>query len=310
MSAGALPGEILEVGPVDVVLDLSGINPPWCAAMAKAQAEVETVGKDGRNEEGRGYSYATGENMIRGSRTPLTSNGLAFISSWVAEPVEQGAEGDIGNQFVGAMVRVSFALTHADGGYATGTANMAAICSRRRPPDKAVAATLTYLRGFILRDLLNMDRDQVNPHEDTDQRADEAEGYQHQARRNGNGNGNQRPEGRRSQEPTAAEKDRAAQEAYAAKCKPLREKVMRLAKELQDRTHQGFELQRTAAKVPQSGRLSFEDLGKFVSWAEGKLDEIDGHAQAPAEEAPASKPEADDDLPEWALENPEPEADK
>lgn len=137
-------------------IDLSTVTPDLLAALSKAQAAVGTVGKDGNNKSA-GYRYASGEAMIRGSRGPLTDNGLAFFSTWTREATAD-AGGDIGKQFVCASVRLHWVLSHAGGGMLSGVADMDAIGSARRPPDKAVAATLTYMRGFILRELLNMDR--------------------------------------------------------------------------------------------------------------------------------------------------------
>lgn len=284
-----LDGEELEVTTRNepaLVLDPSHGDAALFKALAECQGKMETVGKDGRNTEGRGYSYATAENMIRATRKPMASCGIAFMSTWHATDPEDGAEGDIGNQFVGAVVEVHWILTHAEGGYLQGTANMAAICSRRRPPDKAVAATLTYLRGFILRDLLNMDREETE--EQVDERHDQQEGYQHRGR------GKAKAQQDRTDE--ESEEDRKRRE-YETRVRPLREKVLALAKELEDKTRHGFALQRSAAKVPQRGRLSEHDLRKFIAWAEAKLDEVDGHTQAPPEED-------EDDVPDWMVSPP------
>lgn len=161
----------LEPGNVELVIDDTKTTAELMAALAKAQSEMETVGKDRKNTQSN-YNYATADNMIRGSRGPLTKNGLSFVVTWSQEPVD-AQPGDIGNQFVGAVVTGHWRLFHASGGILRGTAVMDAICSRARPTDKAVAATLTYMHGFILRGLLNMDRaeesgDDVDRREESD----------------------------------------------------------------------------------------------------------------------------------------------
>lgn len=150
-------------------LDLSRATPDLYAALVAAQAAAETVAKDGTNSQ-RGYRYATAEAMIRAVRGPLAANGLAFFSSWTREEVVQPG-GPIGNQFVCAVVVIHWALVHRTGAVIRGACEMDAIGSAARPPDKAVAATLTYMRGFVLRDLLNMDRAQEE-RDAIDQRSD------------------------------------------------------------------------------------------------------------------------------------------
>ena len=196
---------------IEIVLDLSKATPDMLAALAKAQAEVQTVGKDGRNKD-KNYNYSSAEAMIRGSRKPLGDNGLAFLSSWTRQPLD-AADQDIGNQFVCANVKLHFALTHASGGVITGTAEMDAIGSRARPPDKAVAATLTYMRGFLLRDLLNMDR--ADEDADAVDRRDEGNGWSR---------GRERPQQRREKAPPiqAPQRDAAIEDA--------RNEVIRLGK--------------------------------------------------------------------------------
>jgi hypothetical protein len=143
-------------------LDTSEASADLFAALAKAQADVESVGKDGKNTQ-RGYKYATTEAMIRGSRQHLAAHGLAFFSTW-SQSLPEVMEGNIGDQFVAARVTIHWVLGHASGGQITGTAHMDAIGSKARPPDKAVAAALTYGLGFVLRGLLLLDRADEDEH--------------------------------------------------------------------------------------------------------------------------------------------------
>jgi hypothetical protein len=143
-------------------LDTSKATPELFAALALAQADVESVGKDGTNTQ-RGYRYATTEAMIRGSRQHLASHGLAFFSTW-SQALPEVAAGDIGKQHVAARVTIHWALGHSTGGQISGTAPMDAIGSPARPPDKAVAAAVTYGLGFLLRGLLLLDRADEDEH--------------------------------------------------------------------------------------------------------------------------------------------------
>ncbi len=140
-----------------MALDMSSANAALMTALAKAQQAASTVGKDGRNTQ-RNYNYSTAEAMVRAAREAMADTGLAVLSTWTQEPAELPEGGDIGNQFACATVIEHFVLTHAEGGYISGRAEIDAIASRARPYDKAVAAAATYMHGFVLRHLLNLDR--------------------------------------------------------------------------------------------------------------------------------------------------------
>lgn len=143
-----------------IAMDLSKGGAELFAALAKAQAGAETIGKDGKNSHG-GYKYATAENVIRGARKAMAEHGLSVITTWSSDPVDPppgAGQKDGPGQWVSARVRVDWALLHASGGVVTGSADTEAMSSRLRPPDKAVAAAVTFCHGFILRGLLNLDR--------------------------------------------------------------------------------------------------------------------------------------------------------
>lgn len=153
------------------LIQMGHSNAALQAALAKAQGECRTIAKE-KTQEQRRYKYSSAEEIIRGTRKPLSDNGLAIITTWKPVPVEVPIEQSIGNQFVGATVKIDWILTHAEGGYLSGTCEMDAICSSARPTDKAVAATLTYATGFLLRGLLNLDREEEPAEESPDQRHD------------------------------------------------------------------------------------------------------------------------------------------
>lgn len=143
-------------------MDTSRATPDLYAALAAAQADVTSVGKDGTNTQ-RGYRYATTEAMIRGARQHLAAHGLAFFSTWT-QAVPAPPQGDIGKQHVAATVSIHWVVGHASGGQISGVATMDAIGSPARPPDKAVAAAVTYALGFVLRGLLLLDRADEDEH--------------------------------------------------------------------------------------------------------------------------------------------------
>lgn len=173
-------------------LRLDKLTPEMAADLANAQASCQTVGKDGHNSQNR-YNYATADAMIRASRLPLGNNGLSLISTWSVRPADAPPAGDIGNQFIGGRVRLHWVLLHKSGGMIRGWCEIDAICSRARPTDKAAMAAATFARGFILRDLLNLDRAEETG-DDVDQREEHGDFVPHGRQSTSNGwKSNQRP---------------------------------------------------------------------------------------------------------------------
>lgn len=153
-------------------LDLSAATPDLCAALVKAQADVETVVGDSHNDQLK-KKYVSGEAMIAASKKVFKANGLALISTFNTRSRDV-PPGDIGHQFVCGTVVETFALVHEAGGSITGRASLDAIGSKARPNDKAVAATATYMHGYLLRHLLNIARDKDGDGADgVDQRDDD-----------------------------------------------------------------------------------------------------------------------------------------
>lgn len=147
---------------IEKALDASAATPELWAALAKAQGAIATVGKDGTNTQ-RGYQYSTADAMLAAGRTVLSKNGLSMISTFEALEGHRPA-GDIGNQHIAARVLIWWVLGHEGGGIIKGCATMDAIGSKARPPDKAVAAAVTYGLGFVMRGLLNIDRGEEDEH--------------------------------------------------------------------------------------------------------------------------------------------------
>lgn len=153
-------------------IDTSGASAALLAALVKAQSEVSTVGKDGENKHGN-YNYATAEAMIREARKRLASNGLAFVASCHVCPPSK-TTGDIGKRFVYAEVVTEWRLVHSEGTCIAGWTEMPALANTLTPPDKAIMAASTYSRGYILRDLLMIDRAEEEAYS-PDQRREEEE---------------------------------------------------------------------------------------------------------------------------------------
>ena len=243
-------------------LDLSDCpTPAFWTALAKAQAAGETIGKDEKNTQ-RGYKYASAENVTRGCRRPLNDHGFALISTWTAERVEVQPGGDIGNQFVAATVTEHFVLG-SEHGVLKGQAVMDAIGSKARPTDNAVAATVTYMHGFVQLHLMNLDRAEEGQHA-VDSR-EETDDF--------------RPPQRR--------------QAEQPKADPLRIEVRDMTKAIarRDPIFSAQDLAaavqdiRKAANVPKAGHLSVPQLETLKEWLETRaatLDQDEG-AEKPAD---------------------------
>lgn len=139
-----------------ITIDMSKATAEILKALARAQQAALTVGKDGENTHLKN-KYASAEAMIRASRHAMADTGLAFIAvpRIVAEypkPHEHA------KQWVSAKIEKVFVLTHESGSIIRGVAEGYAIEGGPRAADKATAAGDTYLHGFILRNLFNLDR--------------------------------------------------------------------------------------------------------------------------------------------------------
>jgi len=149
-------------------LDVTHATPELFAALAAAQAKMSTVAKGGHNEFAH-YDYATADSMIAGARAAREGTGLALLSTWSSADADD--HGGDGGEWVCAIVTLHWVLSHAGGGYLRGTITSHAIGSKRRPPDKAVAAAATYAEGFLERGLMRIDRG-AGDKTDVDQRDD------------------------------------------------------------------------------------------------------------------------------------------
>jgi len=163
--------------------DRTRLTPGFVRALAKAQADAQTVGKSSTIEARAGTAarkYAGADAMIEEATRVLAPNGIAWIcASTSAEPVEPRFVAESGDkQWVCSRVHTDSVLMHSgdDGDDGVGLlVTSGETCSIGRlgtPIDKADKAAETYLRLYIARDLLGLDRgdaaDDVNDRDDAD----------------------------------------------------------------------------------------------------------------------------------------------
>jgi ERF superfamily len=131
-------------------------------ALAKAQAKVTRVGKDGANTFHR-YRYTSAEALIESAIGVMGSEGLALVQcGWdIVQPAGE----------MPARLSVRYLLTHVSGeSWEMPPSSTPAIPEKGRPWDKAEAAALTYSLGYTLRGLLKIPR--ADADDDVDQRDD------------------------------------------------------------------------------------------------------------------------------------------
>jgi hypothetical protein len=182
--------EPAEPGPVPTywsppvcAFDWAGaiLTPGFLAALAAAQADVETVGKTAQNTD-QNYAYAPGDALVGEIRRSFAPHGIAFLVSWRTfdRPWKIVSErGGVCTQWLDFEVVLDWALTFGDAEAKTacrltGTANLVAIGSAGRPPDKSVLAARTELAGAVAIGLGAIDR--AKPPADQDVGSREGDG--------------------------------------------------------------------------------------------------------------------------------------
>ena len=132
-------------------------------ALAKTQAKVLRVGKDGENAHHR-YRYTSAEALIEAAVGLMGSEGLAIVQCGWDLVAPSGPE-------MPARLVVQYLLTHVGGDtWWMPPSSTPAIPEKGRPWDKAEAAALTYSLGYTLRGLLKIPR--ADADDDVDQRND------------------------------------------------------------------------------------------------------------------------------------------
>ena len=132
--------------------------------LAKAQARVKRVGKDGTNAFHK-YKYTSAEALIEAAVDLMGEQGIALVQcGWdrIQRPEDP------------ARISVRYILTHASGeSWEMPPSSTPVIPEKGRPWDKAEAAALTYSLGYTLRGLLKIPR--ADADDDVDQRNDSEE---------------------------------------------------------------------------------------------------------------------------------------
>ncbi len=121
---------------------------PLFAALAAAQASIQAVGKDGKNNH-QNYAYTTSEAVIDAARVALAPQGLAAFRVRYDIP-DKGS-----NDFA---IHSVYMLVHSSGASMDFTNIWIASPGKGRPDDKAMAGALTTGLAYWLRDLLLIPR--------------------------------------------------------------------------------------------------------------------------------------------------------
>lgn len=111
-------------------MNLEHANPALFAAIAVAQAEVENATKDSTNPHFKS-KYADLAEVLNTVRPVFSKHGLSLVQS---------------TSFDGAMVSVTTALCHKEGGFITSTAS----CVPAKTDAQGIGAATTYLRRYSL----------------------------------------------------------------------------------------------------------------------------------------------------------------
>lgn len=191
----ALPAP--SVRPPRIAIDwaASHITAGLVAAIARAQSDIRPVGKDSRNEQGsggKGYDYASADDMIGECRRAFSKQGVAIVTAHYMqdpptdEPISVAPDGTP-TQWLSCTLKGETALLYTEPatrevGCMVVRWEQDAVGKRGTPPDKAQRAAETYALGFVSRGIGHMNRRMTPRDEDREQDTDE--GGQ-QARRRG-----------------------------------------------------------------------------------------------------------------------------
>ncbi len=158
------------------------------AAIARAQSDIRPVGKDSRNEQGsggKGYNYASADDMIGECRRAFSRQGVAIVTAHYMqdppsdEPISVDPQGNP-TQWLSCTLKGETALLFTEPatrevGVLVIRWEQDAIGKRGTPPDKAQRAAETYALGFVSRGIGHMSRGATPKDEDRDQHDDEGE---------------------------------------------------------------------------------------------------------------------------------------
>lgn len=167
------------------------LTPQFVQALAAAQADVQTIGKEAWQEQQR-YNYSTADAIIEEARRVFAVHGIVLLTCWDKWPPSGKTQVEGANMWIDWNVRLDWGLLHAGlpGSYLdqqgdaippphaavgllTGAARTVAIGSKGSPPDKSLYAARTSLSGYVALGLGSISRAVMPASEDIDQRNDE-----------------------------------------------------------------------------------------------------------------------------------------
>lgn len=182
-----VPVSVADVLPRAIAIDWehTRLTPAFVRALAKAQREARTVGKDSKVEahgETKARKYANADAMVEEATRVLADNGIAWVcASRAFEATEKRFVAECGpKQWVCSRVVTESVLLHAGEddqiGQLVTVGETASIGRSSTPIDKADKAAETYLRLYMARDLVGLDRgDEAVGADDVNQRPDDVE---------------------------------------------------------------------------------------------------------------------------------------
>lgn len=203
-----LPAASAEsLAPVSSSIDWSRSNltPDLVAALARAQATIDTVGKTALQKE-KDYLYATSDVVVGAVRRAFAPQGLALVTMFShRKPEATSTKVPDSNDRIDWIVRVDWVVMHAhatrpairtaDGveldesypgsgvGLLVGWAETVAIGGKGRPPDKSLYAARTSLAGYVALGVSAADRAVPPKSEDIEARRDAGSDEREEARR-------------------------------------------------------------------------------------------------------------------------------
>lgn len=161
--------------------DSSKLTPQFLRALAKAQASLDTIGKESWQKK-QEYFYAAADAVLNEIRRAFAPVGISIVTSFSQRRPPQGQDKvRESSQWIDWIVRLDWALMYGGTGeaaessevaYLRGWAETVAVGSKGRPPDKSLYAARTSLSGYIALGLSAADRATVPKSEDIEQRDD------------------------------------------------------------------------------------------------------------------------------------------
>ncbi len=155
----AVPSENTSENRDPTPVDEAPPTATLAAGLVAAQRAAKAVHKDSKNKF-HGYNYASGEAVIAEAKEALSAGDLAFFMKGYSIRMLDGTACDMGGVEESATaVFPTYILVHASGEREEMPASPTPIMPEKgRPPDKALAAALTYNLAYTLRGLLMLPR--------------------------------------------------------------------------------------------------------------------------------------------------------